>query len=509
MGVVVQMNAMEPGSSLSMIQPMFGAQDRSFRLVLRRRLEPNQALVQFSLLDTTAFEKSARRTQRMAQDLVAALDEPILEGVIQGDESTKARLYGVLDGLEALFVLTSENNIKISAQYLSTQVTAVSERMVSLLRGFEDNFETDHWQPDGLDPVLSPVIPVHSTPVSNWDDLHRTIKVDVEGEPALRGVDPHCVKNAFNFVTHADSIQVISPVKGKIFVLNGPAGGQVFSEVDDFVRALGVEENSTRTAVEYFASLGDKPALGLFAMDGHNMESWGRPGLYGGWQAMLVPAQGQGVDVRGLFHGLKNLLLHLQVLYVVKNRADVDQVRDGLSSTAARIRSRLGALENVARTGRRAQSHVIETVDQWLDAIVKVGHEVSGEVHITADGVGGISFPAVPGEMEDTLEELARNAFIHGASTVNVGAMTHSGYLCLLISDDGPGMSAAKLAQLGRVLQTRDYDATLSTREGGTGNGLLAAASAVSRFVDGRFSVNHSPKGHGVEIQISMKLPAA
>lgn len=500
---VEQMNALEPGASVSMLQPMTGAQGRSFRMVLRRRGEPNQQLVQFSLLDITAFQQTGKRTQDMARVLVAELDAPIGE-----EDGAAARLYVVLDGLETLFGLDRDADIKALAQDLSAQVTMVSERMVELLRGFESRFDTSHWQPEDFDPRLRPVIPVHSAPVRDWRELHGKTLIDVEGEPALRGLDPCGVKNAFAFVSHAASTLVISPVSGCFFVLNGPAGGQMFSSVEDCVRALGVEENSTRTAVEYFEGLGDKPALGIFAMEGHNVEAWGRPGLYGGWQAMLAAAQGPGVDVRGLFHGLKNLLLHLQVLYVVKDLADVDQVRAGLTDTAVKIRSRLQALENVARTGRRCQSHVSETVQQWLAAAAKVGREVDGAVLIVGDGVGDLRLPALSGEMEDTFEELARNAFIHGASTVRVAAMKSDTHLCMMIVDDGRGMSADKLAQLHQVLESRDYDATLSTRKDGTGNGLLAAANAVSRFVDGRFGVNHGPDGQGVEITISMKLPA-
>jgi len=509
--VVEQMNALEPGASMSMVQPMDGAQDRSMRMVLRRRREPNQALVQFSLLDITAFQASSKRTQTMAQELVVELDAPI-EAEGADDAGARARLLSVLDGLDGLFECQEDATINLLAQNLSAHVTTVSERMVELLRGFEERFPTSHWQPEDLDPGLRPVIPVHSAPVSDWRDLHREILIEVEGEPALRGLDSLSVKNAYDFVSYAASTLAISPVAGEIFALNGTAGGQVFTTVEDFVRALGVEENSTRTAVEYFEGLGDAPALGLFAMEGHNVEAWGRPGQYGGWQVMLVPAQGQGVDVRGLFHGLKNLLLHLQVLYVVNKRSDVDQVHAGLSETAQKIRSRLDDLQCVARTGRRGRSHVVETVQQWLDAALKVGNEEDGNVLITTDGVADLRFAAVPGEMEDTLEELVRNAFLHDASEVRIGAMQHSGHLCLLICDNGRGMSEEKLGQLRRVLETRDYDASLSTRKGGTGNGLLAAANAVSRFVDGRFSVNHGPEGtapgnKGVEITISMKLP--
>lgn len=502
---VEQVNALTPGASLSMAHPMAGVDDRHFRMVMRRRNEPNEDLVQFTILDISAFQVSASRAQSMAKDLIAAMRKADGQG-----GSIYQRLDRVLGGLGDLFVMDRDEDIAALAKTLSNDVTTASERLVELLRSFETQHTSSHWQPQDLDATLRPFLSVHSAPVSSWDELHQQALGELDGEPALVGIDPVALKNAYDFVRYAASVLVVSPQVGRYFVLNDDnLGRSEYASLDDFVRALGVEENSTRTAVDFFSSLGDAPNLAVFAMNGHNVEAWGRPAKYCGWQAMLVPSYGAGVDVRGLFHGLKNLLLHLQVLYVVKAKSDVEQVRDGLSDTAEKIRRRLDDLGAVAETGRRTKSMVMESVGQWLHAAASVSTEGDGQVVvIAAPEITSIRLAAHPGEMEDTFEELVRNAFLHGAQTVRIGATVHNGYLCVLVSDDGHGMSPEKMAQLHRVLQTRDYDATLSTREGGTGNGLLAAANAVSRFVDGRFSVDHGADGRGVEIMISMKLPA-
>ncbi|MFC1673469.1 hypothetical protein ACFL12_04875, partial [Pseudomonadota bacterium] len=443
-GVVVQIQDLPAGASMSLLHPMEGAGDRYFRMVLRRRREPNDAQVQFSLLDITAFQSAALRTKAMAEALVDDLSAPMagdlpadLPAGLAANLGARDALLGVVDGLGTLFALTSDAEIKALAQDLSTQVTRVSERMVAMLLAFESRYDTSHWQPNDLDPTLRDVIPVHSAPVSSWSELHEQIMIEVEGDPAIRGLDARALKHAYDFVTNAASTLVISPVAGRIFVLNGNRGGQDFATVEDFVRAVGVEENSTRTAVEFFSGLGEAPALGLFAVSGQNVEAWGRPGLYGGWQAMMVPSAGQGVDVRGLFHGLKNLLLHLQVLYVVNTRADVDQVRAGLGEAADKIRGRLAELQAVARTGRRRQMLVRESVGQWLAPLERIGAEAGGGVSVIGDGVGDVHFPAQPGEMEDTLEELVRNAFQHGAARVKVHALVKNNHLCIMIEDDG------------------------------------------------------------------------
>ncbi len=501
--VVEDADHLSPGASMTVLKPLPGSGEKFYRLVMHKRFEPNAHHVQFSLMDITAFQKTAARTRAMAATLVADLDE-----MFDGQPGARVRLQSVIDDLERLFALGTDADISALAQDMSVRVTAVSERMVKMLLAFEGGYDSGHWQPRTLNPSLRPVIAVHNAPVRNWQELHGKFLRTVNGAPAIIPEIANQLRNALIFVQYAASTLVISPAEDRIFALNGPAAEKQFTTVEDFVRAIGVEENSIRTAVDFFSNLSNEPALGLFAVNGENVEAWGRPGLYGGWQAMMLGGIGQGVDVRGLFHGLKNLLLHLQVLYVVNTRADVDQVRDGLTETAKKIESRLKELEAVAKTGKRRHKHVQESVSQWLSAAKRLGGKAEGEVEIVSEGVDHTVFTGLPSGMEETFEELVRNAFQHGAKHVHVGAMVRGGHLCMQVTDDGPGMTEDKLIKVKRVLKSRIYDPSLSTRKDGTGNGLLAAANAVSRFVDGHFMVDHGPGGRGVKITISMKLPA-
>jgi len=495
------------GALMTVLKPLAGAGNKFYRMVLRRRFEPNEHEIQFTLMDITAFQEAAARTQSMATTLVADLDKPH-----KGRVSARQELQSVLGDLQRLFTVDNEAEIATLAQDMSMRVTSVSERMVGMLLTFEDCYETGHWQPYAQDPRLRPMIATHSAPVQDWHELHDDVLRTVDGVPAIDADIAAQMRHAVSFVQHATGTLVIAPGEGRIFVLNGPAAERQFETVDEFVRAIKVEENSTRTATEFFSNLNAEPALAVFALDGENVEAWGRPGLYDGWQATLMAGMGQGVDVRGLFHGLKNLLLHLQVLYVVNTCADVEQVQAGLTDTANKIERRLADLDAVAKTGQRAYKYAQESVSQWLCAAkrvgVEIGEKIGGEVVVANDGVDHKVFTTAPSEMEDTFEELVRNAFQHGAKSVHVGAMEQGDHLCMRIIDDGFGMADDKLSQVQKVLKSRVYDPNLTTRKDGTGNGLLAAANAVSRFVDGQLMVDHGPEGRGVKISISMKLPA-
>ncbi len=496
-------DALNPGTAMTILKPLKGAGDRFFRLVLRKRQKPNDHQVQFTLMDITAFQETSDRTRAMAKTLLSDLDARLESGA-----GTRQQLQDVLSGLDTLFGLQDDGEIAALAQDLSARVTAVTERMVKMLLEFESRHDIAHWQPRVLDPALRPVIGVHSAPVNDWHELHSEVLCTVDGKPAIVAELAEQLHHALTFVRNAASIMIVSPAEGRIFALNGPAAETQFTNVEDFVRAIGVEGNSMRTATEFFSNLSTEPALGLFAVNGQNVEAWGRPGLYGGWQAMLLPGTNQGVDVRGMFHGIKNLLLHLQVLYVVKTRADVDQVQAALFETRSKIETRFKDLEIVAQTGRRGYKQVQESVAQWVAGAKLIGQEAGGEVEVSCDGVEGTVFSAQPGEMEDAFEELVRNAFLQGAKKVFLGAMRRGDHLCMHVTDDGPGMSEEKLSQVRKVLQSRKYDPALTTRENGTGNGLLAAANAVARFVDGQMMVDPGPGGRGVKFTLSMKMPA-
>lgn len=495
-----------PGAAMSVLKPLLGYDNRAFRMVMRRRQGEHEHEVQFSLLDVTPFRETARRTQMMATQLVEGLKAPL------NGSSAHDMLESVLSDLQRLFDMQDDAEIEALAKSMSECVTQASQRMIKMLLEFEkDAGGAAQWQPQALELSLRPVIPVHNLPIDDWHDVYAKIVVIEDGVPHILAELADRIQHAYSFVRNASTTMLISPTEERYFALNGPAAGKQFSTVEELVRAIGVEENSTRTAVEFFSSLKAEPKLGLFAVNGENVQAWGRPGLYGGWQSTLVPAMQTGniggVDVRGLFHGLKNLLLHLQVLYVVKIRKDVDEVRKGLEETSTKIQERLNDLERIAKTGKRVERLTPEYVGQWLSAAKKVEDGIEGQVEVVAGDAEHIVIPAVASEMEDTFEELVRNAFQHGANLVVVGAMKKGDHLCMHVTDNGPGMSEDKLTQVQNVLQKRIYDPSLSTRTDGTGNGLLAAAQAVSRFVDGQLDVTPGPGGKGVKVHISMKLP--
>ncbi len=501
--MLIRMANLQPGEGTSSPEPVAGTGGRHFRLHNHRRRSPHEHMVQVSVHDVTPFMEAAERTRRMAADLVAKLEAPIEDG-----DGAMVWLKTVLQDLEQLFALDDDEAIKDLTEAMSERVNRVSDRMVGLLRSIEDQHDESHWQPQDHVVNLRDNIPMHESPVDDWSAIEDQILTCVDGRLGVVGAVAESLQNAYHFVKNAESTFIISPQPGEIYVLNGKHAEKKFSTVAELLRCLDVEVNSMQTALDFFQRLESEASLAQFSLDGSIVHAWGRPGPYGGWQSNMVFEVGERVDVRGMFHGIKNLLLHLQVLYVLKTRNDVDDVRVALAQSAKEITARLDELSAIANTGKRNVELRVERVSDWLVAAEQAGNLGKGKVAMkVADDIQDLSYLVMPHEMQDTLYELVTNAFHHEATAVSLNAYTQEGYLLIDINDNGSGIAPEKLTQIHRVLESGRYDPSLSTREDGTGNGLLSAQAAVRRLVDGALRIGPGKDGVGSRVSLSMKLP--
>lgn len=445
---------------------------REFSLFLRRR-DDAQGPLQFTLGDISVLAGAERRHRAMATAIVEAFDR---------GAPSPAKLLAVLrEGIGHLNELSDTEAVSAHARALAAATDRLVETCIAILRGFE---------------------------ADTAGSIGSASRQEIREQPQEDEPSPSDLHAARSFVRNAVPTFLLALPERGILVLNGPTGGAAFHDVAALIRGLGVGENSIRSASAFFADIAARPAQATFAIGSMNMEARGRPRAGGGWQALLSPAVTDAVDVRGMFHGLKNLLLHLQVLHVVRTPADVGQVAAPLREALGRIDERLTFLRRLSETGNARLERRTERVADWIAAARMVGRETGREVIETlAPEISALTYMTVPGDMEDVFAELARNAFEHGASRLVIEGLVHGHCLVLTLTDDGPGMPAGKIDQVRTVLATRRHDPTLSTRPDGTGNGLLGAAIAVSRFVDGSLDVDRGPEGWGTVFRIVMALP--
>lgn len=480
------MRASPPGAAGGPIE-FRAAGGRAFALVFRRRPCPPHE-VQFTLTEITSFTEAARRARFMAGHVVQALETETLPG---DSRTALAALRELPEALAALRRQVNDRVIADQASRLAARVDAVAELAVHLLRGFQADEEgpSRHqltWRGYSL-----------AAGGCGWRD---TLEGAVSGRLPL----PELLQ-AWTFARYAQPTLLVSPDGRRVLVVNGAHSGVWFEDVAALLTGLEVESNSRRTAADFFAAIAAAPTDAAFVVGQRTMEARGGP-IPGGWQALLMPASQPAIDVRGLFHGLKNLLLNLQVLHVVRSRHDLQATGGALSEAAARLLRRLETLENLARTGRLDTDLSVEKVEDWLTAARRVAEQTGRRLRDEVPaGLRAMGYRVVPEEMGDALAELARNAFEQGADTVWVSAAAEAGRMTLVVRDDGPGMTTEKLSQVREVLASGRYDPHLSTRPGGTGNGLLAAAKAVSRLLGGALEIDSGPGG--TVCRLRMDLP--
>ncbi|MCR4377476.1 MAG: ATP-binding protein [Rhodospirillales bacterium] len=463
-----------------------GRAEKRYSMFLRRR-DTDHAPVQFTLSDNSAFVEAEQRHRKMAKTIM---------GVLVTGKGSPVELLGVIKReLDALESAADASSVADKAKTLAGYADLIISTCIGILRQFEN---IDVKQPEAQRFSIADPAPF------SWRQI-----VDSVEQGKIHSMEFAC---AADFVRNAIPLFILTPPGGEIILqLNGPAGASTHKDIPSLVKGLSVGENSIRTAADFFASLAERPSLATFAIAGSNMEARGRPLSGGGWQAMLMPSATKALDVRGFFHGFKNLLLHLQVLYVVRTPADAVEVVGKLRDVLQRIDIRLEHLREIADTGQARIKPRTETVRQWVEDARTVAQEYGKQLHVKAEpAILALAYEVMPEEIRDTFAELARNAYQLGAENITIEARK-TGTRCLMISiaDDGPGMSENKLAQVREVIATQRYNPNLSTRTSGTGNGLLGAAAAVSRLVDGSLSVDHGPEGRGTVFNIVLARPEA
>ncbi len=473
------MRAAAPGEAGGPVE-FQAAGGRSFALLYRRRPCPPYE-IQITLTEVTNFARAARRAQAMARQIVNGLERQPLPDV--GDGVTAAAVLRALPAaLADLERRHDEAALRADAAALAARVDAVAGLAVHLLRSFEEDDDDDFdrhrrtWHGHA-----------RATGEWGWQDVLEAARTGRLRLPELL--------QAWSFARQAQPTLLVSPDGRRVIVVNGALAGTWFEDVPALLGGLDVESNSRRTAGDFFAAIAAAPKDAAFVVGDRTVEARGHP-IKGGWQAALTTATQHVVDVRGLFHGLKNLLLNLQVLHVVGTKADLEATASGLRSAADGLLRRLGTLEAVARGGRIDAPVARETVEDWLAAARLVADRGKRVLRDDVPApVRALAYKVMPDDVGDALAELVRNAYDNGAASVTLAAAAEDGRLTICVRDDGPGMSAAKLAQVRRVLARGRYDPSLSSRPGGTGNGLLAVSKAAQRLLGGGFDIDSGPNG--------------
>lgn len=482
-GAVASLRSAEPLTGSRIILTALGG--REYALFFRRRADEHAPL-QFTLSDQNAFVRAAGRQREMAKKIMEVLD---------GGEPPPLTLLSRIGRDFDLMARTKDAAVVTQA---ARKLAGYADLVIAACTGVLRQFEGDdaHHDADAA-PVANQVVPF------SW---HEIVQAVDRKEINVQEID--C---AASFIQAAIPLFLLAPPGGGIIlVLNGRLGGTSWHDIPSLMKQLEVGENSVRTASDFFEGLAKRPDHASFAAAGANVEARGRPLSGGGWQALLMPSMSDTIDVRGFFHGFKNLLLHMQILYVLRTPRDVAEVGGALHDTFRSIDERIALLRQISQTGRMNVPRRAESVSQWTAVAERVAEIMGKQISLSIPlEIMTMTYSAIPDEMADAFAEIARNAFQHGAERIKIVARKTDFCVMFMFADDGKGMDDSKLNQVREVLKTLRHDPELSTRVGGTGNGLRSAAVAVRRFVDGSLSVEQGQNGRGTVFTITIAQPDA
>jgi signal transduction histidine kinase len=198
-----------------------------------------------------------------------------------------------------------------------------------------------------------------------------------------------------------------------------------------------------------------------------------------------------------LAHALKTPLT------VIMNAATAkaDDLGDTVVREARTMRRQVDHhLARARAVGRRGSAHSRADVWPSLDSVERAVARLYPNVRVDADGPKDLQVHVERQDLDEMLGNLVENAAKYGGGSVFVTVGRHSGFVELLVEDDGPGIPEEE--------RTRIFDrgARLDTGKPGTGLGL-GIVRDVAEIYEGTVSLEESEDLGGLLVRL--RLPAA
>lgn len=472
------LDALTPGQRMSVPLLLQATDGRTVSCVARRRSPPEQDIVQATLSDVTPLATQLKAQRQAVEEALGRLES--LDG--QGLGAIRRRL-------DDLAFADTDGEVAAEALALAGMVDRLAMEAVALL--------------SQIDVLPANIGLLNDAPTTVKNPLNSEAwKVFEYGSHIPADLAPH-IREAGDFVSHALPIFLLSSPRTGVHVLNGPHGPCDLSDPRALLDGLDVAPNRRPLAEDFFGAVSNRAAEEVFMIGDANVVARGGPTCHGGWQAMLVPAPLPYFDLHGRLHGLKNRILNLQVLHVVKDRQTCLALLPAMREAAADLADRATRLRHL--TDAYMEEYRPEKPADWAALVQR---EAPDRVIVHMDeGLAETVMTVVPGEMSDGLVELVRNSLNWGARTVWLtGSISPGGTAHLCMDDDGPGFPPDRLAAIQGAARSGRGGRFLSGRREGSGQGLAAVGRAVQRLPDGCIELSNRPEG-GSRVLLCFRLP--
>ncbi|MDJ0759577.1 MAG: ATP-binding protein [Woeseiaceae bacterium] len=213
--------------------------------------------------------------------------------------------------------------------------------------------------------------------------------------------------------------------------------------------------------------------------------------------------QRQGELTSNVSHELRSPLARLKIaLELARRKTGELSELDRIDAEAEKLDALVGQLLTFSKldadmSGDRETVILAELIESVIDD-VKFEHE-GRDIALDFSGDDNIELTAHAGALRSAIENVLRNAVIHGGDNVQISLTEEDEQLLISVQDSGGGVAEDDLEHLFDPF----YRATGSEQRDGTGLGLAIAARAVSMH-DGSIDARNSEEGLLVELRLPL-----
>jgi signal transduction histidine kinase len=201
--------------------------------------------------------------------------------------------------------------------------------------------------------------------------------------------------------------------------------------------------------------------------------------------------------VANLAHGLKTPLATLAIATSADGTRDPIMLQQLVAQMERRIRHHLGRARMAALNGPvRVQTQIAPRLQDLGDVLGKIHSDRS--IAFSMDVAADLAAGCEPQDFDEMAGNLLDNAFKWARTSVSVHASRSDATICIVVEDDGPGLTLAQREQVLRPGERLDETAT------GFGFGL-SIVSELAELYGGSIALSEAPLGG---VCATLRIPA-
>lgn len=313
------------------------------------------------------------------------------------------------------------------------------------------------------------------------------------------------LENIITFVRNAIPFFVSCPDGKTVYLLNSDYQGE-YDSLNELLDTIGNRNTDIDIIVNTIRKAAYKPQIINSWIGDKRYDIIAKPSTFhASWQATFMPREEQRavIDIATIIHDISNKIFILDYIGQKIGRKESLKKNFDPKKTYAILHNNFAKLELLAKG-----QEITKTKENILGWFQDIDQYSSSGVNIACSGLEELKDKkviTVPDTMKTSIEQLIENAIQNHAKNINFEVQVQGQILSIQVSDDGQGMSKSQIEKLETVILSEKAISNLSTRENGTGIGILGIAKAVKQIKGGNIMVE-SEEGEGATFTLTMEI---